>query len=291
MVECDRCQRWFNSYSALHQHENNSPHHFICQDCDLDFTSWMGLKEHYVQSRAHAYCQQCDEHFDDTEDLETHYETAHFFCAQCRKIFKNQFGLDEHYRQSEQHHYCVPCKRLFMSASNLRFHLNSATHQPKDVICPGRGCGQAFVSRSALVLHLESGNCRSGATRQIVDRYVRQYDTNNVITDPSRLLTGGSGGDTVRYYATAAAWNGAAYECYLCHRGYRSLPALNQHLASPAHEDKIYVCPLSTCRAHFPTLSGLCQHIESERCGVAKFKVVQNTMESLVGGMRRLTAS
>jgi hypothetical protein len=251
----------------------------------------MGLKEHYVQSPNHSYCQQCDQHFSDTIDLNAHYETAHLFCTQCRQIFVNQIGLDEHYRQSERHHYCVSCKRLFMSASSLQAHLNSATHKPKDVICPGQGCGQAFVSRSALVLHLESGHCRSGATRQIVDRYVRQYDTSNVITDPSRLLTGGSAGDTVRYSATAAAWNGAAYECYLCHRGYRSLLALNQHLASPAHENKIYLCPLTTCRVRFPTLSGLCQHIESERCGVAKFKVVQNTMQSLMGGMRRLTES
>ncbi|KAJ7146603.1 hypothetical protein C8R44DRAFT_757866 [Mycena epipterygia] len=276
MADCYRCNRFFNTYSALRQHEH--------------FPTWTGLKEHYVQSRAHDYCQHCDTHFDSSTELEYHYQTDHHYCVKCRKFFRNALGLREHYRQSELHHYCVPCQRLFPSASNLQSHLNSAIHRPKDVPCPGKGCGLAFVSRSALILHLEAGTCASGADRQTVNRYVRQYDTNNLITDPARLLTGGAGGSEVKYYATNASWNGAAYECYLCHGGYRSLAALNQHLASPRHQDKIYVCPLNTCRNHFPTLSALCQHIESGSCGVAKFKVVQNTMDDLVGKMRRLTA-
>ncbi|KAJ7741718.1 hypothetical protein B0H16DRAFT_1890454 [Mycena metata] len=53
-----------------------------------------------------------------------------------------------------------------------------------------------------------------------------------------------------------------------------SRPWLNRHLASPRHQSKIY-----------PFL------IESERCGVSEFKVVQNTMDDLMGKMRRLTAS
>ncbi|KAJ7154356.1 hypothetical protein C8R43DRAFT_885111 [Mycena crocata] len=295
MEYCSRCQRFFNNYSALYQHERNSPHHNICDDCDVDFTSWTGLKEHYVQSRVHDYCQRCDEHFDNPSELEYHYQQEHHYCGKCRRFFQNELGLSEHYRQSDLHHYCAPCKRLFQSASNLQSHLNSSTHRPKEVICPGRGCGLGFVTRSALLLHLEAGTCSSGSNRQTVNRIVRQYDTNNVITNPARLLTGGD--NQVNYMASAASWNGSAYECYLCHGGYlllpyyRSLAALNQHLASPRHQDKIYVCPLSTCRQSFTTLSALCQHIESERCGVSKFKVVQNTMNDLMGGMRRLTAS
>ncbi|KAJ7794081.1 hypothetical protein B0H14DRAFT_2392867, partial [Mycena olivaceomarginata] len=274
--------------SALRQHEQNSPNHHICNDCDKDFTSWRGLKEHFVQSPMHDYCQRCDEHFDDSEELEYHYQEDHDYCVTCRKFFQNALGLHEHYRQSDLHHYCASCKRLFRSASNLTSHLNSSTHRPRDVPCPGKGCGLAFVSRSALLLHLESGSCKSGADRPTINRYVRAYDTNNLITNPSRLLTGAS--DTT-YVASERTWNGRAYECYLCHGDYRTLASLNQHLASPRHQEKSYVCPLNVCREPFATLSGLCQHIESERCGVAKFKVVQNTMDDLMGKMRRLTAS
>ncbi|KAJ7157493.1 hypothetical protein C8R46DRAFT_1114665 [Mycena filopes] len=291
MAECSRCCRYFNSFAALDRHEQNSPNHHICTECDKDFTSWHGLKEHFVQSRAHDYCQHCDSHFYDSAALEHHYKTAHHYCAKCRKFFQNELGLHEHYRQSELHHYCAGCKRLFQSASNLKSHLGSELHNPKDVMCPGRGCGLGFVSRSALLLHLEAGTCASGMDRKTVDRYVRQYDTKNIITDPARLLTGGSTAEDTTYTATSRTWNGSAYECYLCHVGYHTLRALNQHLASPRHQNKIYVCPLTTCRQHFPTLSGLCQHIESGRCGVNKFKVVQNTMDDVMGGMRRLTVN
>lgn len=153
---------------------------------------------------------------------------------------------------------------------------------------PRQGLRGRLVSRSALILHLESSGCKSGADRQTINRYVRQYDTKNIITNPPRLLTVGT--SDVTYVASARAWNGSAYECYLCHAGFRTLTALNQHLASPRHQEKIYVCPLNVCRQHFPTLSGLCQHIESECCSVAKFKIVQNTMDDLMGKMRRLTA-
>src|ERR1700735_4994166 len=119
-----------------------------------------------------------------------------------------------------------------------------------------------FVSRSALLLHLEGGACRSGIDRTTVNKYVRQYDTNIIITDPARFLTDGTS-DNIKYYASDRSWNGYGYECYLCHRSFASLVALNQHLGSPVHQDKIYICPSSTCRARFTALSALCQHIES----------------------------
>ena len=168
-------------------------------------------------------------------------------------------------------------------------HLNSSVHRPKDVFCPFRGCDKTFVSRSALLLHLEEGSCRSGIDRTAINKYVRQYDTNNIITDPSRLLTSGTASENTKYYASERSWNGYKYECYLCHGTYTSLSSLNQHLASPIHQNKIYICPASTCRARFTTLSALCQHIESEKCGVSKFKAVQHTMDSLLGQMGRLT--
>lgn len=75
-----------------------------------------------------------------------------------------------------------------------------------------------------------------------------------------------------------------------CDKECNSLRALNQHLASPRHLEQIYRCPHTECRQQFTVLSALCQHIESGRCGVIKFKQVQNVMDSLVSGMRRLTA-
>ncbi|TFK70093.1 hypothetical protein BDN72DRAFT_795833 [Pluteus cervinus] len=288
MVYCDRCDRSFNSFHAYEQHRRHSSSHWVCGECDRDFSSWLGLKEHYVQSPQHAYCQYCDEHFDYDDELEQHYERDHWYCEACRKVFGREEDLEQHYVKSPLHHYCAPCNRHFSSESNLRAHLNSSTHRPKDVMCPFRGCNMRFVSRSALILHLESGNCPSGADRASVNRFVRQLDRNNVITNPSRLLTNGDG--EPHWTATQRSWNGSAYECFLCHNTFRALPDLNKHLASPRHQDKIYRCPLNTCGVKFNTLSGLCQHIESERCGVSRFGEVQRTLETFIRSAPRITA-
>ncbi|ESK85451.1 proteophosphoglycan 5 [Moniliophthora roreri MCA 2997] len=292
MPYCERCDRGFPHWGALRRHERDSSQHNICNQCGLDFSTWTGLKEHWVQSSVHPYCQVCDRHFDDDGELFDHYETNHWYCRKCQRFFANEYGLSEHRRQSPNHHYCADCKRDFNSANNLRAHRQSSVHQPRNVMCPFKGCGQGFVSNSALVLHLENGGCPSGVDRATVNRVVRQYDRNNVITDPSRLIAGARGLEqTTKYSASEAAWNGRAYECYLCHKGYRSLNALNQHLASPAHQEKVYRCPLSTCRISFTTLSALCQHIESQRCGVSKFRQVQRAIDGVFGGMRLLTVN
>ena len=180
--------------------------------------------------------------------------------------------------------YCAPCKRTFKDNNALRHHLRSTLHQGRTVDCPMKGCAKSFVSRAALVLHLESGACPSRVTRAMVNRIVAALDTGNVITNPARLLSGGSGADVTGSWATERAWNGAQYECYLCHRKFATLPRLNQHLASPAHAEKMYRCPvvLRGCGAEFRTLSGFCQHMESEQCGVHRFK---DAMDRYIDGI------
>ncbi|KAK0209056.1 hypothetical protein DFS33DRAFT_499299 [Desarmillaria ectypa] len=284
MAYCNRCERYFNSMTALRQHKSNSSSHNICDDCDIDFSTWLGLKEHYAQSSNHAYCQYCNHLFSDDWDLREHYDDIHYYCGKCSKVFKDEHGLHEHRRQSPNHYYCASCKRDFQSESNLDAHLRSSIHMPPVFKCPGARCNEAFVSRSAVVLHLESGCCISRADRAAVNRYVRQYDNENIITDPSRMLTGPDGAprDEIIYSANENAWDESAYECYLCHQTTRTLCSLNQHLASPKHEAKMYICPSDSCRIRFTTLSALLQHIESGKCSVLRFRSVQNTLNRLL---------
>ncbi|KAJ7849785.1 hypothetical protein B0H14DRAFT_3085966 [Mycena olivaceomarginata] len=204
-----------------------------CSKCDKLFPSRRDLKEHLAIGQS-EYCQYCDD-FCDSEDLEYHCQMDHSYCAECQR---------EHYRQSAFHPLLCRLQEALLVANNLKNHLNSSIHLPKDVLCPARDVDSLY--------------------RRTIDRLVRQFDTNNNITKPSRLLQG----------ANERAWNGVAYECYLCHAGYRTLAALNQHLGSPRHQEKVYVCPLNVCRVRFSTLSGLCQHIERGRCGVASYAVL-----------------
>lgn len=47
-------------------------------------------------------------------------------------------------------------------------------------------------------------------------------------------------------------------------------------------------CPQSTCAQRFTTLSAVMQHIESDKCGVQRFRVVRDAIAQLTSGMKRL---
>jgi hypothetical protein len=220
-------------------------------------------------------------HHRTNETSETHYE----------QYFDDYAELQAHDR--DVHTYCTDCKRIFQNESNLRHHLNSKLHQPAKFRCPGRGCIKSFVSPSAVTHHLESGTCPSRMTREQLNRTVVCADTNNYITNPSRLVTGPLGWNepppSVTTWATERSRNGDMYECFLCNARFRTLAQLNQHLNSPRHDEKIYICPKTDCRTEFVTLSGLWQHVEGGSCGVVMFRSVRNTMESLTRGFNMLT--
>ncbi|GJE97004.1 C2H2 type zinc-finger protein [Phanerochaete sordida] len=294
MAWCDRCERGFPHDRAFEQHRRDSSFHWLCYKCDRDFTSERSRIQHYTQSPRHHYCQRCDEIFDDDEDLEQHFEEAHWYCSPCSLICDSQRQLRAH--KAESHWWCSICDRIFQNENNLTQH--KRTHEPKNIHCPGRGCTRAVSRVGDLVLHFESGTCPSGITRADVERGIVKLDRNGVITDTRRLIQGPDGvlapRAQPRTWATAASWNGAAYECVLCHRTFPQLHALNAHLQSPAHADKIFKCPSAYdgCDQRFPAASALVQHIENGSCGVRKFqRTIERYVEDLTSGMRRLGMS
>lgn len=93
---------------------------------------------------------------------------------------------------------------------------------------------------------------------------------------------------TTQNIATNAAWNGGGYECYLCHREYETLQALNQHLHSPAHSEKLYHCPNRKCNHKFISLASLFNHLESESCKFVRFEKVQQNVHGFITGRQKL---
>jgi hypothetical protein len=174
--------------------------------------------------------------------------------------------------------------------------MRSSIHQPRDIHCPLRGCTGAFLTPAGLVQHWESGDCKGKITRGMIDRYAIENDVQRVVTNERHLITAGGANDypwtpAISYSATSLAWNGQAYECYLCHSNFKELNRLNQHLASPRHsnsQNPIYHCPPGGCGAEFTTCSGLVQHIERGNCGVHQYRFVQTAIDDLLRGMRTL---
>lgn len=102
---------------------------------------------------------------------------------------------------------------------------------------------------------------------------------------------GNAKASVVTKLATERSWNGSAYECFLCHRDFKKLVGLNDHLRSPVHEKKMYRCPpgYAGCATEFRALSALCQHVESETCGIRRFsRNMQDYLGDLTSNMKKL---
>lgn len=181
---------------------------------------------------------------------------------------------------------------MFTNQSNLDHHLGSALHKPRTIKCIGRGCTKKFISISGLILHAESGSCPARITRKLVNEYAVRVDQKNIITNPGRLITDDYGALSapfeIDYIATSRSWNGRAYECFLCNKTFRTLDALNMHLQSPRHAEKIYRCPMKACETEFCALSALIQHVEWGSCGVRRNREVKKVMDSLTRNMRQI---
>ena len=186
-------------------------------------------------------------------------------CSKCTYIFKDEESLADHEDEAHPQNYCEECQRQFQNLNNLNQHLKSSFHVGKNAKCPW--CSQKFTNLTGICLHLESGSCSSGINREKINKYCRQVDPGHIFTN--KQIGWYNDHDKTPDMATGAAWDGSRYRCYLCQNGFGTLRALNQHLSSPAHQQKIYHCP--RCRREYVALSGLINHLESESCGAFRF--------------------
>jgi len=163
-------------------------------------------------------------------------------------------------------------------------HLNSSIHRRNEISCPF--CKRGFTTATGVTHHLETGSCPQARSlnRDTILTEIRRRDPNHLIT--KKLLTFHETSSTIT--ATSASFNHASgyYECYLCHKGFRELKSLNNHVNSPAHKEKVYHCPGRACGREFRALAPLFNHLESETCGAVRFDAVQRNVGGLLSGQR-----
>lgn len=75
----------------------------------------------------------------------------------------------------------------------------------------------------------------------------------------------------------------------MCHRDFNTRRALDQHLNSPVHQQKIYHCPNRRCGKEFVALAGMFGHLESESCSFMRFENVQKHVGNVLSGNRLIT--
>jgi len=124
----------------------------------------------------------------------------------CEREFRTLQGLEDHLRDfvhkelntlapsgaaeataarvEEANLYCESCEKQFGTLTAFKQHKASVRHHPlSDLKCPlSTGCDKTFTSPSALILHLESGNCTSGMDRLKLNAIIHEHDTARHIT-------------------------------------------------------------------------------------------------------------
>ncbi|KIV98690.1 hypothetical protein, variant [Verruconis gallopava] len=125
-------------------------------------------------------------------------------------------------------------------------HLNSEIHRGTKVPCPF--CKENYTTASGLTHHLETGSCTHAPklNRDSILRMIRERDQHGTIT---KKQIEWHQDENVKYSATKHAFNGSHWECYLCHKTFNTNNALNAHLSSPVHKQKVY---------HFPNSNAKC---------------------------------
>ncbi|KAL4779081.1 hypothetical protein BJX76DRAFT_365554 [Aspergillus varians] len=265
-VECESCPRNFRSQRACNQHMNDCDHwapRYECETCTKSF----GLQRAATQ------------HMD-----ATNHWAPKVPCETCNLKFQTQSAADQHMKALAHYlHYCKACDRKFQNENNLRMHLNSKIHRGHDISCPF--CKAGYTTASGLSHHLETSACPNAPflSREKIYHMVRGRDPHGVITHKQ---IGWKEEENAQYSANFHSWNGDGYECYLCHREFRSVHSLNQHLNSSTHKQQVYHCPNRGCAKPFAALAGLFNHLESESCAFMRFEKVQESVGSVFGGSR-----
>lgn len=188
---CPRCDKSFANQGPANNHCSVA-HPHKCGSCSKAYISLRSLHGHNRLS-GHCFCRPCDQFFPDDSALAEHrtifIHAAGFHCCDCDRDFKNQQALDQHL-QFKDHtsvkslHKCIECQREFSNQAALKKHQASLIHKPlSDLKCVASAkCKQRFSSPSALIHHLESGNCHSGMTRRDLNQLVQRNDTERLIS-------------------------------------------------------------------------------------------------------------
>ncbi|KAF2797085.1 hypothetical protein K505DRAFT_299062 [Melanomma pulvis-pyrius CBS 109.77] len=182
----------------------NKSYASACGDCGKICENEKILNDHHIAT-GHCFCSECDLHFQFQTTFTLHRENemhaSEFKCCDCNIFFKDVHALTAHmtrrvHRKPKNEtsvlamgHVCSKCQRTFKSTESLEQHRQSVKHKPLSALsCPlGKGCRGNFTSPSALLHHLESGNCKSGMDRDKIYRIVQSCDEDGNILSRTAL--------------------------------------------------------------------------------------------------------
>ena len=305
---CSECDLPFESQSAWENHCEVELHasEYRCCNCDITFKDIHALNAH-MASRAHRKpLQQKHKVNARKAGKATTVSAGDHMCKICRRTVPSLQSFQQHCESLKHKPISAlscptgeGCKRKFSAPSALLHHLesgkccsgmdrddiydivqlydkdhtihilpkltpSSSTYLSAHGLSPDSGAPTASLDSSDGWLLVTPTHSQGSVEGSLVDW---------TLPEDSRLLLGGR-----------RVIDGIKPElrCSLCPRkskAFRTVQALQQHIVSPTHCDKVYHCPrnllpINSSKAEtkqrkakqFTTLSGLAQHLESGAC-------------------------
>ncbi|OAV98794.1 hypothetical protein PTTG_05343 [Puccinia triticina 1-1 BBBD Race 1] len=282
--ECAPCGRQFRLYQHYQDHMIHSSQHHYCAPCRRDFVSQNALDSHLRHSERHLICKWCQTV---VGKLRIHNRRHHEQCSECDQWLENATDVHRHCALAHSEVYCVPCRRLFGNPNELKMHLRSSAHRPRNIECVHPACNRSFISKAALVQHLEADTCPSGASLQKVDHYFSYHCDRSQRFVRRDLLFHSS----LRLEHNLRDNNGR-YPCQLCSKVFQHKGELVAHVKSSKHKnlgDKAYKCPSNRCgQAEFYSLGNLMMHLDFGDCDVSHARELYELVDDLLEIVRRL---
>ncbi|KAL7921257.1 hypothetical protein ACQKWADRAFT_314070 [Trichoderma austrokoningii] len=154
----------------------------LCGRCNVTYETEAAWDQHKIDSPYHYQCPKCyDLDCDTEEELMWHMIRDHHMCTTCNQCFPSSMSLDNH----KPEHLAKPEKCY--------------------------ACPRTFQTKSAIILHLELGECKSGVQARHVNCCARDEQG-------AEWIIGGDG----------------SYQCPECDRKFKFMSGLVQHAEGEA---------------------------------------------------------
>ncbi|EOA82624.1 uncharacterized protein SETTUDRAFT_52074, partial [Exserohilum turcica Et28A] len=315
--KCGCCGKLCERLDILEDHRITTGHCF-CSECDLPFESQSAWKSH-CKAELHASeyrCCNCDISFKDIHALNAHMasrahrkplqQKPYSTCKICRRMFPSLQSLQQHCESIKHKPFSAlscpvgdGCKGKFSAPSALLHHLES-----------GKCCSGMDRDDIYDMIQLYDKDCTIHTLPTPTPSSATYFSTNYLPPYPGRSITSHDSSDGWSLVTpihsqgslegSLVDWSpledsllslgrryvvdkiGSELRCPLCpkkRKSFGTMQALQQHMISPVHCDKVYLCPSNVLsfglgrseikqgrRKQFTTLSGLAQHLESGAC-------------------------
>lgn len=306
---CGECNRVFGSSQALHAHGQATGHssEFRCCDCERNFKSDKALEQHLRDKKVHRPPPP-------PPQLSARDDEATFKCPKCPQEFASAQAMQQHL-ESPRHRpisnlSCISnsCSKKFTTPSGLLHHLESGkcssgmdreslndlvlTHDTDRLITRAPDPTNELLHDTSS-LSIESDVSSDDEDEPRIMTPTSDGGASLSLPPDSSALTPRGGSMSIDSWEDLVA-RSSNLRCPFCppKRGpFCNKTALQQHLQSPAHAEKLFFCPTALLDVlgnkggplgdTFTTVSGLSQHLESGACrgGSATFRKVASYLE------------